>query len=99
VQLTLFTIYREDGKPWLTMSIYDSNGKTFLWTRIRNTWKRVVEMKRFGLNFWIHVCIQVNTRSGSLNVSVNGEIPINIKAEELSIQKQFVGSIANMSNY
>jgi hypothetical protein len=83
---SFFTIYGEDGKPWLTMSIYDSNGKTFLWSRIRSTWKRVVEMKRFWLNFWIHVCLAADTRSGNLNVTVNGKIPINIKADELSIQ-------------
>ena len=33
-------------------------------------------MKRFWLNFWIHVCIAADTRSGNLNVIVNGEMSI-----------------------
>ena len=57
-----------------------------MWIRIRSTWARVGDAKRFWLNFWIHVCMLVDTESMELKVSINGEEAISIKAEELRIQ-------------
>ena len=56
-----------------------------MWIRIRSTWARVGDAKRFWLNFWIHVCILVDTESMELTVSINGEEAISIKAEELRV--------------
>ena len=57
-----------------------------MWVRIRSTWVRLGDAKRFWLNFWIHICILIDTHSLELKVSINGEEAISIKAEELRIQ-------------
>ena len=43
-------------------------------------------LKRFLLNFWIHICIHIDTNLGDLTLSVNGELPFSLEAKELSIQ-------------
>ena len=83
---SFLTIYGEDSKPWLSLSIYESNGNMFLWTRVRTTWKRVIEVKRFWLNFWIHICVQGDKSNGNLNISINEEEPVLITAKDLDVQ-------------
>ena len=47
----------------------------------------IMDIKDAWLNFWIHICMQVNCESGDLNISVNGILPTSTNIEQLSIQK------------
>ena len=80
---SFFTIYSEDENPWLTLSVWDlaNDGKCTMWARMRTTWKKMGNLERFWLNFWIHYCIRIDTRSGQLTISVNGELPVSIEAK------------------
>ena len=84
--LSYFTIYGEDGKPWLTLSIWDSDGGIYLWARITTTWIRVYKLQRSWLNFWIHICTKVDVKSGILLLSINGEPTTMLDAQSLKNQ-------------
>ena len=78
------TIYGEDDGPWFSSSIYISSGSAFIWTRFRRTWKRLREIPRFWLNFWVHICFKANTSTGNFSISINGDPPIHTIANELT---------------
>ena len=80
---SFLTFYGDDGKPWITLSIWPSKGKIFLWTRVGTTWKRIMVIKRHWWNFWIHICINADTVAGKIIVSVNGVLPVTIVTKEL----------------
>ena len=83
---SFFTIYGEDGGPWLTLSNWVTGNKITSWLRIRTVWIKVGIMKPYLINFWIYVCIHVNTKSGDLSLSFNGEPPLSFKIPELKDQ-------------
>ena len=54
-----FTIYGENGSPWLSLSIWAISGYPILWGRHDSTWLRIIEMKELRPISWIHICMQV----------------------------------------
>ena len=84
-EISPFTIYGKDGKPWLTLSIWQSNEKIFLWSRLRTTWVRMMNVERFQLNYWLKICILVDSSKGNITVSFNGK-SASKNVEELSEQ-------------
>ena len=90
---SFFTIYGEDGKSWLTLSNWATNKKITIWLRVISTWKKVSAMETYWMNFWIHVCIYVDSKSGILSISMNGEQTILFKTPEL--QDQAPNSLQN----
>ena len=83
---SFFTLYGEDGGPWLTLSNWVLGNKITNWLRVRTVWIKVVIIKPYLINFWIHVCMHVNTKSGNLSLSFNGEPPISFNIPELKVQ-------------
>ena len=73
-----FTILGENGQAWLSMSIWSVTGYPVLWMRAGITWQRIVEVKPFWLNFWLHTCIHININKGKIRVAINNETPTKI---------------------
>ena len=82
-----FTIFGEDGQPWLSLSIWSNEGHPILWMTKSKSWFQIMDIKEVWLNFWINICMQVNTLAGNINLTVNGELPILTDVQELRIQK------------
>ena len=85
---SFFTIFGEDGQPWISLPIYSTEGYPVLWVRqAMSKWIRIMEIEQVWLNFWIHICMQVNVQSGNLSVSLNGEKPVVNSIKEIGLQK------------
>ena len=82
--ISFFTIYGEDGKPWLTLSHWDYKEGITIFTKVRHAWINMGYLERFQINFWIHTCVQVNTTSGDLALSINGKQSMPIKEKYLT---------------
>ena len=84
---SFFTIYGEDGKHWLSLSIWVTQKKITMWVKVSTVFKKIKLIQTFMMNFWIHVCIFVDVNSGDLSISLNGEQPISFKFPELKMQR------------
>ena len=85
---SFFTIFGENGRPWLSVSIWiDDPVSCALWATIRSSSTHVIDIKQVWLNFWIHICIRVDIESDKLIFYVNGELPIVKNDMKLVSQK------------
>ena len=86
------TIYGKDSRPWLTLSVWPNKGHPVLWATTTTAsksigWVKLMDIEEFWLNFWINICMDVDTESGNINVSVNGEANILRNVKDLGLQK------------
>ena len=73
---SFFTIFGEDGQPWMSFPIYSTEGYPVLWVRqSMSNWIRVMEIEQVWFNFWIHICIQFNVQSGTISTIINRDTP------------------------
>lgn len=80
---SFFTIYGESMEPWLTLSKWVEIDKIRLWLRVNEVWLRVKVIPPDWLNSWTHVCIDLDTNSGNISVSANGEPPVSLMSPEV----------------
>ena len=81
-----FTIYGETGEAWLSLSNWVMWERVIMWARVNRVWIKIREIQTYEINYWLHVCLLVNTETGDLSLSLNGEPPIRFKNTELTIQ-------------
>ena len=85
---TPFTLYGEDGSPWLAFSIWLWNSKVVLFADVqRGTWLRFHEISPPWTHVWLHVCAAVDTMTGNLTLSLNGKEAMTKHSEKLKTNK------------
>ena len=84
---SFFTLYGQDNKPWVTLSNWVTGNKITIWLRVTTIWTKIGVIETYWINFWIHVCIHINTKSGDISLSLNGEQPFVSNIPELGEQR------------
>ena len=88
---SFMTIYGDDEHPWLAMSIWSYEAIPILFVSRtisdKTVWTRIMDIKETWLNFWIHICMHVDTETEILNVSINGEALVKEKLNGLNAQR------------
>ena len=82
-----FTIYGESNTPWISLSTWDYANEIAMWLIIGSEWLKVRTIPSHWINFWTHVCINVDTQSGNISLSINGEQPLLFKSTEIEKEK------------
>ena len=82
-ETNIFTFYKDDGNSWLALSRWVADTKSYLWTRVGTNWKRLTPVEKFKMNLWIHICLEVDTISGMLKISIDGNKAVAVKVMNL----------------
>ena len=82
---SFFTIYDESHKPWMALSNWLPGNTIIMWLQINTVWIKIREVPFYWTNFWIHVCIYVDTLSDNVSISLNGEQPLSYIVPGLSL--------------
>ena len=89
---SFFTIYGENGSPWLSLSIWANSGGPFLWGMHNSTWLRIIEMKDLRPISWIHTCMQVAGKYSCCTFIQNLSSK-NIERFEYDVKMKFLISV------
>ena len=82
------TMHGEDGKPWLSLSVWFMGGVPQLMAQQRGSiWLKIRELNNFKIIFWLHTCMHVNVDTNELKFALKGESSITLKANNLSENK------------
>ena len=75
---SFFTMFGESDDPWLTVVNWVVEDQIQMWMRIsKMDWIKVWDLPPYWLNFWIYICIKVDSLADTLFVSLNGESPVS----------------------
>ena len=73
---SFITILGENGKTWLSLSIWHNQGIPSLWMYQNNIWYHTFDINLRWLNFWIHTAILIDTGQRQISLLLNREILI-----------------------
>ena len=75
-----YMISGEDGSPWLAFS-FSSTG---LWVDVANgTVRKLFAPPNPGTHVWMHICADINSLTGNISVSLNGQPSVTVTALKL----------------
>ena len=79
-----FILHGEDGTPWLAISF----GHSGLWLDIqKGTWRKAFPVQKPSTHVWMHICADVDTLSGNISVSLNGQLSAVLNSIKLKSNK------------
>ena len=81
---SIFTIYGQSGKSWMTLGQFTSD-HIELWVRINKKWRKVTDLPEHWMNTWIHVCLTVDTPSGNFSAFINEIPPLSFNEPGLAL--------------
>ena len=68
-----FLIRDRNEQPWIALSIWNQGGQLALWGEIgKRDWK-MFQVFAAPWKFWSHICGQIDTLTGNISVSVDGQ--------------------------
>ena len=70
----IFSILGQDGSQWLTLSFWQHPKIVILWAFWDDGWYRLGIIENPRLNYWYHVCLQVDTPRNQITAVVNGKL-------------------------
>ena len=83
-----FVLYGEDNHPWLAFSLWKSDTGVVLWAEVQNSsWGGFHHLRKPWTHRWIQVCALVDTVSGDLTVSLDGQTPITVNLQKMKTKK------------
>jgi hypothetical protein len=79
-----WSLYSDDGLPWLTLSFWNLETGPALWADIRQgTWKLLHQIERPQTHVWRHVCADIDSVAGNMTVSVDGRPAMTVSTKDL----------------
>ena len=78
-----FTIYGEDRRPWISISLWRKKTEISIWLSIWDKWIKIGAVRIFTLNFWNHLCLMGDTNSGHIAIAYN-ELFFEIKNQNFN---------------
>ena len=99
-----FNITGEDDKTWMFLGTWKTEINFNIWIKVSSVWTVIEDFSPFWMNFWIHVCIHADTKSGDMSISLNGEpilsfnMPLGVKKPANLQGKLFLGGLTEYDN-
>ena len=100
----IFTINGKDDKTWMFLGTWKSENNFKIWIKVSSVWNVIENISPFWMNFWIHVCIHADKKSGDVSISLNGEptlsfnMPLGAQKAANLQGKFFLGGLTEYDN-
>ena len=83
-----YVLYGDNGLPWFSISIWEVSNEITLWADLQyGLWYQIAIVEKPWTNFWLHICIHIDTESGKLVASINGNSASKSSVPELQSSK------------
>ena len=85
LSLNFFTIYGDDYKDWMSLSLWDTSREKEkkLWISIRSSWETVTVLHWSKIFFWMHICLHVDVKENLVKVRIDDQQIIKIPSNKL----------------
>ena len=80
----IFSILGQDGSQWLSVSFFQHPNIVIMWASWDDGWYRLGILENPRLNYWYHVCLQVDTPRNEITGVVNGKFVGSAIGENIS---------------
>ena len=78
-----FLIRDRNEQPWLALSIWNQGGQLGLWGEVgKRDWKMFYMLEK-PWKFWSHICGEIDTLTGKISVSIDGQPSVTRNFEKL----------------
>ena len=79
-----YILYDDDKLPWFSISIWEVSGKITLWADVQyGLWYQLGVINKPWTNYWIHICVEIDTAFGKFSASVKGNEAFELEVEEI----------------
>ena len=87
-------MYGADGNPWLTFSLWIENDISKIWVDANfGEWLALHKLEKPLTHVWMHICADIDTKSGNFSFSLNGRNMLTAAIDSLTINKPNILSL------
>ena len=94
-----YTVLGEDGSQWLTVLFEQPQDQLELWIIWNKSQYRMGNLTKPRVNYWYHICLQVEVEGNKITVSVNGEVVGTLVGEKITKPKNLCMVLGKSCNY
>ena len=69
-----FSILGEDGSEWMSVVFLQYPQSVGTWVIWNKGWYRLGHLTNPKVNFWYHICLEIDVEGNKISASVNGEL-------------------------